>query len=392
MAFIDRIKYDGPPTSMDGSQVPWLVYKFPSESIVIGSQLIVNKSQEAIFFKGGNALDVFGPGTHTLSTANLPLLQKLINLPFGGKTPFTAEIYFINKVAKLDMKWGTTDPFQILEPRFNLIVKVRAFGQFGMKISDTRNFVTQIVGALHADQVSDYQNVSKYFKGLILTKVKDTIADIIVNKKMSVLDITASLDSISTTCRERITSEFDRFGIEVLNFYIESINVPDEDLRRIKKILEDKAEFEILGDDRYTKKRSFDVLETAASNEGAGGAALGAGMGLGIGLGAGTGMGTAMTDIAKQVKVSQPEKITELIKCPKCGTDNLVGMKFCGKCGEKIFTEKMVCPKCKTENLPGLKFCGNCGFSLQSIKCTKCSFENMAGTKFCGNCGLELRV
>lgn len=262
------------------------------------------------------------------------------------------------------MKWGTTDPFQIQEPRLGLIVKVRAFGQFGMKISDSRNFVTQIVGALHADQVSDYQNVSKYFKGLVVTKVKDTIADIIVNKKISALDITAQLDSISTTCKERITGEFDRFGIEVLNFFIESINIPAEDLNRIKKILEDRAEFELLGDERYTRKRSFDVLETAASKEGAGGTALGAGMGLGIGLGAGAGMGAAMADMTRQIKVSQPGKITEIIKCPKCGTDNQAGMKFCG----------------------------NCGTSLQIIKCNKCSFENPAGVKFCGNCGSELRA
>ena len=156
MALIDRIKYDGPPVGPTGEQIPWLVFKFPSEELVLGSQLIVNKSQEGVFFKGGNALDVFGPGRHTLSTANLPLLKKLVNLPFGGKTPFTAEVYFVNKVAKLDMKWGTSDPFQVTEPRYNIIVRVRSFGRLGIKISDSRNFVTQIVGALHSDQSEGY--------------------------------------------------------------------------------------------------------------------------------------------------------------------------------------------------------------------------------------------
>lgn len=98
MAIIDRIKYDGNP---NGSQ--WLIYKCPSEQFVLGSQLIVNQGQEALFFKGGEALDLFGPGTHTLSTGNLPILNKLVNLPFGGKTPFTAEIYYINKTSNLDM-------------------------------------------------------------------------------------------------------------------------------------------------------------------------------------------------------------------------------------------------------------------------------------------------
>jgi len=380
MAIIDRIKYDGPPAGSGGEQTPWLVYKFPSESLVLGSQLIVNKSQQAVFFKDGDALDVFGPGRHTLSTANLPLLQKLVNLPFGGETPFAAEVYFVNKVAKLDMKWGTTDPFQVTEPRYQIVVRVRGFGRFGIKIADSRNFITQIVGALHGGQVSDYQTVSSYFKGLVLTKVKDTIADMIVNKKTSVLDITASLDSISATCRERVTSEFDRFGIEVLNFFIESINVVEEDIAKLREILEGKAEFEILGDERYTRKRSFDVLDKAASSEGAGGM-MGAGMGLGMGLGAGAAAGGLLGNITREMRV------TPLVKCPKCGAENPSTGKFCSNCGEKLDTQPVICPNCKTENPARSKFCVNCGISLQKVKCPQCGFENPPGAKFCSNCG-----
>ena len=390
MALIDIIKYDGPAAGPGGEQMPWLVYKFPSENLVLGSQLIVNASQEVVFFKDGNALDVFGPGRHTLSTANLPLLQKLVNLPFGGKTPFTVEVYFVNKVAKLDMKWGTPDPFQVTEPRYQIIVRVRGFGRFGIKISDSRNFVTQIVGALHENQVSDYEKVTSYFKGLVITKFKDTIANLIVNKKISVLDITASIDSISATCHERVASEFDRFGIEVLNFFIESINVPEEDLAKIRKTLEERAEFEVLGDERYTRKRSFDVLEKAASSEGAGGM-MGAGMGLGMGLGAGAAAGGVLGDVTKQMKVTPPEKPAEQkIKCPKCGSESLSTAKFCSNCGEKLETQPIICPNCKTENAPGSKFCSNCGTSLQKIKCPKCNFENSPGSKFCSNCGNKL--
>ncbi|MFX0137567.1 MAG: SPFH domain-containing protein [Candidatus Hodarchaeota archaeon] len=392
MAFIDRIKYDGPPPSPGGEQVAWLVYKFPSENLVLGTQLIVNKSQEAVFFKDGNALDIFGPGRHTLSTANIPLLQKLVNIPFGGKTPFTAEIYFVNKVAKLDMKWGTTDPFQVTEPRYQIIVRIRGFGRFGIKISDSRNFVTQIVGALHGDQVSDYQMVSSYFKGLVTAKIKDTLADLIVNKKTSVLDITASIDSISNTCQEKVKSEFDRFGIEVLNFFIESINVPEEDLTKLRKILEGKAEFEILGDERYTRMRSFDVLEKAASSEGTGGT-MGPAMGLGMGIGAGAAAGGVLGDVAKQMKVTPSEKsVEQRLKCSKCGTENKSEAKFCNKCGEKLDTQTINCPKCKTTNPAGSKFCINCGVSVEKVKCQKCNFENLPGSKFCSNCSNKLEV
>ena len=136
-----------------------------------------------VFFKGGNALNVFGPGSHTLSIANLPLLQKLVNLSFGGKTPFTAEVYLVNEVAKLDMKCGTPDPFQVTEPGSQIIVRVRGFGRFGIRISDSRNFVKQIVRALRGKQLSNCQTVISYFKGLVVTKFKDTIASIIMNRK-----------------------------------------------------------------------------------------------------------------------------------------------------------------------------------------------------------------
>ena len=119
MALIDRIKYDGDPQGR-----PWLIYKYPGESFVLGSQLIVGQGQEALFVKGGKALDLFGPDTYTLHTGNLPLLNRLVNLPFGGETPFTAEIYYINKTSRLDMNWGTSTPFQLEDPKYGLLLSL----------------------------------------------------------------------------------------------------------------------------------------------------------------------------------------------------------------------------------------------------------------------------
>ena len=197
-----------------------------------------------------------------------------------------------------------------------------------------------------------------------MTKVKDTIASLIVNKEVSILDITASIDSISVTCRERIASEFDRFGIEALNFFVESIAAPEEDLAKLREILEGKAEFEILGDERYTRKRSFDVLEKAASSEGAGGM-MGAGMGLGMGLGAGAAAGGVLGNVAGQMRVVPPEKpIEQEIRCGKCGIGNPSPAKFCSGCGETLDTKPSECPNCKFQNLPSAKFCSNCGSKL----------------------------
>ena len=391
--FIDRIKYDGEGAECEACRTdarpgetrcprcgkafvdrPWLVYKYPYENLVLGGQLIVNQSQEVLFYKDGRALDVFGPGRHTLSTANIPLLQKLVNLPFAGKTPFAAEVYFINKTAKLDMKWGTTDPIPLEDPQYGMVFRVRAYGQFGIRVADSRNLVVQLVGVLHGNQVSDYQQIGRYFRGLVMTKVKDTVADMIVNQRVSVLNISASLSSVSTTCQERVAGEFDRFGIEVLNFFIESINVPDEDLKELQNIKRDRAELDILGD-KYDKKRRFDVAETAAGNPAAGSMT---GLILGVGLGQSTG------DVVRQATA------TTMVKCPHCSSDNPMGSKFCSQCGKDMTVQAVACPKCKKGNPPGTKFCGDCGASLQPAKCPKCSTDNLPGVKFCSNCGSQL--
>lgn len=289
VALIDRVKYEGP----DASSV--LVWKWPGEDLVLGTQLIVGPSQEALLVKGGQALDVFGPGTHTLATENIPLLRKLVNLPFGGKTPFTAEIYYINKHAKLDMKWGTTDPLRVQDPTYHVILPVRSFGQMGIRVTDTRSFVTQIVGVL-GSWSSD--RLGQYFEGLIVTKVKDTIARYIDERRISVMEMGSKLDELSRFVGAAIAEEFDRFGVEILNFYVMSVNVPADDptLKRLQEIMVNRAEFEQLGP-AYRVKRTFDTLDRLADNSASGGAGLLAeGLGLGVGVTAGARVGDLVSD------------------------------------------------------------------------------------------------
>lgn len=382
MAFIDRVKYDG--------EKGWIIYKYPSESIVLGSQLIVNQSQEAVFIKGGIAYDVFGAGTHTLTTSNIPLLSKIINIPFGDKTPFTAEIYYINKTSKLDLKWGTASPFSITDPKYEVITKVKSYGQFGIKVDDSRNFLIQLIGTLSEGAVTEYSQILNYFRGLIINRVKNSIADSVVKEKISLLDITAYLEILSEKIKTKITDEFDRFGVDVLNFYIESINVDENDITKLKSTLNDKAEFEILGDQRYVTKRTLDVLGQAASNEGSG--AVGSGVGLGVGIGAGIPLANSMFNLSNQLNSDNQICIKEeLLKCPKCGTSNKTVSKFCCECGEKLVIAKKNCPNCKFENETNMKFCGNCGTDLREIKCSNCEFVNSVETKFCGNCGKKLQ-
>jgi membrane protease subunit (stomatin/prohibitin family) len=329
MAIIDRVKYDGPANV--------LVWRYPPDDLSWGTQVIVNQSQEAIFFSGGAAQDVLGPGTHTLRTANIPLLRGIIKAPFGGETPFAAEVYYVNKAVNLDVKWGTNNPIPVLDPKFNVFLPVRAFGQFGIQISDSRAFVTQL-SATNPTFTSD--QLSNYFRGVLLTKAKDYIAETIVKQKINLLEISAHLEDMSSGIQAKLEGEFAKYGVKLVNFYLNSVDVPEDDdtVVRLKKMLADRAELDILGD-KYQQKRTFDVMEKAAGNEGGG---AGAGMSMGMGLGAGMGMGQMMGGAMGQMNQSGQAGAAASAGaagakfCSQCGKPLAGGAKFCAECGAKL--------------------------------------------------------
>ena len=375
MAIIDRIKFDG-----QASGLHWLVYKYPSEQFVLGSQLIVNQGQEALFLKGGEALDLFGPGTHTLTTGNLPLLNKLVNLPFGGKTPFTAEIYYVNRTVKLDLPWGTQTAIPLEDPKYGLLLNVGAYGQYGIAVNNTRLFLSRIIGAIPHGAIGDYTTILKYFSGLIAAKTKSVVSEYMIKKQISFLEISAYLSELSDLFREAVRDEFDRFGVEIVNFFCESIAPNQKDYEKLRGYKEELA----LGKDFYRERRSLDIAEELAKNPSTGGIAN-AGIGLGMGLGAVNQFGTLFSNIGSNVQA--PPANTPA--CPHCGAGISAGMKFCGACGQPL-AATTVCPHCNAEIPAGMKFCGNCGASLSAVKCPSCGTENRPGMKFCGNCGTQL--
>ncbi len=386
MALIDRIKYDG----YDDAS-PWLVHKYPGEEFVLGSQLIVNQGQEALFLKGGEALDLFGPGAHTLHTGNLPLLKKLVNLPFGGKTPFTAEVYYINKTSKLDMNWGTANPFQLEDPKYGLILSIRSHGKYGVRIVDSRQFVSQLVGAVPHGTTVNYPFIASYFSGLLTSSIKSVISAFMIKEKISFLEVTAYLDELSRACHEKVSRDFERFGVEIVNFFIETISPPKEDFEKLRTYKEELA----LGADFYRQRRSFDIMETMANNPASGGMAN-AGIGLGMGLGMApmaqnmfAGVGTNMnTQPQQQQPAPAAAPAADENVCPHCGAKNPAGQKFCGECGQSVVVG-IVCPNCGKVNGKEQKFCGDCGTRL-SKKCPSCGKDNDLSQKFCGDCGTKL--
>ncbi len=380
--FIDRVKFEGTPNT--------LVWKHPADNLSTATQLIVNETQEAVIFREGRGLDVFGPGRHTLSTANLPGLRTLINLPFGGETPFTAEVYFVSKATVPDMKFGTRAPIQVMDPRFNVLVPVRCFGIFGTRIEDAKTFVTVICGQ---NSLYTTDDIGTYLKGAITTRVKDYIAEVIIKQQVSVVEIAAYLEEVSAVGRARTADDFKKYGLEMTDFLLQSIDVPenDETVKKLKTSLATRADIDIMGSENYRMKRTFDTLEKAAGNEGGGtGQMMGAGMGLGLGFGVGHMMPGMMGQMGGQLGAAQS---TGVVACPSCNHQNVPAAKFCAGCGKPLGGEASAkCPKCSAEINPNSKFCSGCGAKIGPEVCGACQAVNAPGSKFCANCGQNLEA
>lgn len=326
MALFEVIKYEG--TS------DMFAWKYPNEEIGTWSQLIVSESQEAILFKNGRAYDVFTSGRYTLETQNIPLLNKVINLPFGGESPFSAEIWFVNKVHSLDIKWGTPTPIQFQDPKYKVFVPIRSYGQFGVQIEDSKKFLIKLVGTLTA---FDKTNLIRYFRGLYLARAKDAISSFLLHKQISVLEINAYLDEISDYLNEKIQPTLSEYGIKLLNFYVNEISIPEEDpsVMQLKNALAKRAEMDIVGYS-YQQERSFDTLESAAKNQGSGSDLMGMGVGLGAGVGMGGAFGGAFGELSKNISTNPSDNKVAQYVCPNCHVLINGKTKFCPECGHKM--------------------------------------------------------
>ena len=260
-------------------------------------------AQTAFFVRGGVILDEFKEGTVTLKSGNISLLTTLISLPFGGDTPFQAEVWFVNLITKLNTPWGTARPIQLEDSKYGVVVPVRAFGQFGFRVAEPRKFLETIVGTA---KVFTAAQIADYFKGVLLQSVNSNIGKAVVKQNISVLQISAYLDEVSAFCKERIAQDFQQFGLELINFYFQSINIPEEDpsFIKLKQLKEKAAELNVVGRDIYQLDKSMEVLKTAAANEGAGSTVMQSGMGIGMGMLMGTQIGQQAGQMLTQLPVA----------------------------------------------------------------------------------------
>jgi membrane protease subunit (stomatin/prohibitin family) len=350
MAILDLIEY---PNERGGE----LVHRVPesgSGEFRLGSQLVVRESQRAVFFRDGKALDVFGPGRHTISTNNIPLLTGLLGLPFGGDSPFRAEVYFVSMREFTDMKWGSQQPLVYRDTELGM-VRLRAFGTYSMKVADPQVFVNEIVGTRGSYQTSAIED---FLRSIILNEFNDMLGDL----QTSILDIQRMTREIADGTRAALADDFTRIGLDLITFQISAITPPEEVQARI----DERSGMGAIGDmGAYTQYKTAQAIGDAARNEGGGGDATSTGVGLGAGLGIGQAMAGAIGGAYNQSQQGQQQQPQQQAtqQCPNCNATIPANSKFCPECGTNLADK--ACPECGTANAPNAKFCTNCGTKLE---------------------------
>lgn len=282
-----------------------IVHRIPetgSGDFRIGSQVIVREAQTAVFFRDGKALDTFGPGRHTITTANIPLLVDLIGKAFGDRTPFTAEVYFVSMREFADQKWGTPQPILVRNPGVGLgIALLQGYGTYGFEVFDSQQVVNQLVGAAGAYRMSDIQS---RLRSMLLSKLQDLLGE--TTEASSVPELIALVEEMGAGVRAKAQDDFRALGLTLKSFYIESLKPSDKSAEELRAM-------GMLDMQTYTQLQAADAMRDAAQNP-SGGAGLTAGIGAGMGLGSAIGdairKGQAGEGGAGEVVSSMPDVMT----------------------------------------------------------------------------------
>jgi membrane protease subunit (stomatin/prohibitin family) len=392
----DVIQYEG-----DNKAFIW---KHPAEDFNASTQLVVHQSQEAIFFMNGEALDLFGPGRHTLTTENIPLIRGILNWATGGETPFHCEVYFINKTEQMAIKWGTDSKVEFMEPAFKFPIQIGASGEMSLKAENARQLLLKLVGT---EKTLGQTQLVAYFRAFLMTRVKSYLAQTIREQSINIFEIDEHLNSLSDALREKLAADFADYGVSLEKFLVTTIVKPDGDpsyekfkslhfrqyadvaeaqLKQTVGIINQETEarktvIEAEGLARkrsiegytYQQERGLDVAEMVANNEGAGNmtaAGIGLGMMTGVGGVVGGMVGGIMGDNlqtaalvgvpAPGAQPPSPAAAQAEAFCENCGTKTASGAAFCDECGAPV-AKPSVCGKCgHVFERPG-KFCPKCG-------------------------------
>lgn len=356
-----------------------LVHRVPekgSGEIKFGAQLIIRESQAGIFFYKGKAVEVFGPGRHTLKTGNIPILTKIAALPWALNSPLRAEVYFINIKVFTNLKWGTRDPVAFKDTELGL-VRLRAFGVFNLQVIQPLLFINALVGT---QGMYSTEEIEEYLNRVIVSRFNDYMGETID----SILNLPAKYDELSEGLVKKVQKDFNRFGLGLTHLYINSITPPPE----VQQAIDDRTRMGVFNDmNKLMQMKAAMAMEKAAEAEG--GAGNGMGMGMGLMMPA---MFSQYFAGAGKPDQQQAEK-QESFPCQECNNPVPGTAKFCPHCGHQqlIFNR---CTKCGKNLGPNAKFCSRCGHPVEekpAVKfCPKCNSENLPESMFCNQCGEKL--
>jgi len=330
-----------------------IIWRYPTEEIAWGDTLVVHEYEAAVFFRDGKAYDVFRAGRHVLTTANLPLLTKILSKIAGfDKVPFRATIVMVS-LKQFQGRFGAQGQTKELAP-------LKFFGSFWFRVEEPNLFVNEVVGGQGTFTTEELQS---FLRGYFNEKLIDTLS------QYSLVDVYGKLDETSFLAKNTLYDAFAKIGLELIDVKFEGIDTTPEWRDRLFFLRTGVSAPEVL--------RMQTVQKTAESLSKSPGAAVGAGV--------------AIIPPLFQPPAA-PTPAQPMILCPKCNSQNPQGAKFCSNCGAPLQPVGVKCPKCGASNPPGAKFCSECGSPLQAAtkKCPSCGAEVSPEAKFCPKCGAKL--
>lgn len=339
-----------------------LVWRFPDQDHEIknGAKLTVREGQAAIFVNEGQVADVFKPGLYSLTTQNLPVLTTLRSWKYGFESPFKAEVYFVSTRNFLDLKWGTQNPIMMRDTDFG-VVRLRAFGTYGIRVVDPGVFMKEVVG-------TDGCFTTDEIEGQLRSMIVSAFTHMLGSAKIAALDLAANYRTIGDSARTDMEGEFQGYGLSLTRFIIENISVPPE----VEKMMDVRSQMGVVGDmGRFTQFQTAQAIPEAAKSGGAGEF-----MGMGAGIAMGQKMAGAMAASFPQPGAEQPAQPAAAPAQPSSPPPEAAGGSFCPQCGQPVPS--------------GAKFCPECGAAQQS-SCPECGATADPAARFCQECGTKLK-
>lgn len=354
-----------------------LVHRLPEEGsgeIKFGAQLTVRESQAAVLFYKGKACDAFGPGRHTLKTMNLPILTKILSIPWKGDSPLRAEVYMVNLKCFTNLKWGTRNPVAFRDSELGLI-RLRAHGVFNIQVKQPVLFINTLVGTMGKLGTED---VETYLKRVIVSRFNDFLGE----KLDSILNLPGKFDELSEGLQKRLVQDFAHFGLSLSHLYITSVTPPDD----VQKAIDDQSRMNAIRDmDKFVQMKAAMAMEKAAENQGEAGSGVGLGMGLML-------PGMFASTLSKPQGTSSEAEIARAT-CPDCSHQIPADARFCPLCGHQQVVLSQ-CGNCGKNLSPKAKYCSRCGESTEkkpeAVFCSYCRAENLSNSMFCNQCGKKI--